>query len=160
VSEQLIDLLKLGLLAFLYLFFLRVIWAVWTELRTPAVEPRLVSVGADTKPAKPKRSKATAKRQPALLQSLQITEPQDAAGAEYALGPEMTIGRAPGCAIVIDDTYVSQVHARVFADSEGYKLEDLGSTNGTYCNGAPVGAAQLLRRGDRIQIGGVVMEAS
>ncbi len=159
MSEQLIDLLKLGLLAFLYLFFIRVIWAVWTELRTPAVEPRLAAVATDARGSKPKRAKAS-KRQPAPVQLLRLTEPAAQAGVEYRLASEMTLGRAPGCAIVIDDTYVSQVHARIFADAEGFKLEDLGSTNGTYCNGVPVGGAQPLRRGDRIQIGGVVMEAS
>ncbi len=155
MSEQLIDLLKLGLLALLYLFFLRVIWAVWTELRAPAVEP----VGADTAAAPaPRRARATRTRQArGELTTLRVIEPA-AAAADHALGEEMTMGRAPGCTIVVDDTYVSQLHARVFRRDDGWFVEDIGSTNGTFLNGSQLGAAQRLGRGDRIQLGNAVLE--
>ena len=89
MSEQLIDLLKLGLLALLYLFFLRVIWAVWTELRAPAVEP----VGAAGAPAvAPKRQRATRTRQArGELTTLRVLEPAEMA-ADHPLAPEMTMG--------------------------------------------------------------------
>jgi pSer/pThr/pTyr-binding forkhead associated (FHA) protein len=38
-------------------------------------------------------------------------------------------------------------------------VEDLGSRNGTLLNGKPVGSAQRLRRGDRVQFGRTVAEA-
>ena len=44
MPEQLLGLLKLCLLALLYLFFARVLWAVWTEVR--AVRPQTESAGA------------------------------------------------------------------------------------------------------------------
>ena len=157
MSEQLIDLLKLGLLALLYLFFLRVIWAVWTELRAPAVEP----VGADVdaaprrreKPAKPKRA---AKAEPTVLR---VLEPAELV-ATHALASEMTMGRAPGCTIVVDDTYVSQLHARVYRGDDGWYVEDIGSTNGTFLNGDQLTTGQRVRRGDRIQLGNAVMEVA
>lgn len=168
MSEQLIDLLKLGLLALLYLFFLRVIWAVWTELRTP--EP------GDRVPRRARRAKAaaapataggsprgtgaaTAPRRRAALRALRVIEPRELAGTEYPLAREMTLGRAPGCTVVVDDTYVSQLHARVFAVQDGYSVEDLGSTNGTLHNGSQVSAPAPLRPGDRLQVGNVVLEA-
>ena len=43
MPEQLLGLLKLCLLALLYLFFARVLWAVWTEVR--AVRPQTESAG-------------------------------------------------------------------------------------------------------------------
>lgn len=155
MSEQLIDLLKLGLLALLYLFFLRVIWAVWTELRAPAVEP----VGAAGAPAvAPKRQRATRTRQArGELTTLRVLEPAEMA-ADHPLAPEMTMGRAPGCTIVVDDTYVSQLHARVFRSDDGWYVEDIGSTNGTFLNGSQLAAAQRLGRGDRIQLGNAVLE--
>lgn len=157
MSEQLIDLLKLGLLALLYLFFLRVIWAVWTELRAPAVE----SVGADAerasrgreKPSKPRRA---AKAEPTVLR---VLEPAELV-ATHALAAEMTMGRAPGCTIVVDDTYVSQLHARVYKAEDGWHVEDIGSTNGTFLNGDQLTSSRPVRRGDRIQLGNAVMEVS
>ena len=139
MSEQLIDLLKLGLLALLYLFFLRVIWAVWTELRAPAVE----AVGADA-PSRSARKPRTPRAKPARgeLTALRILEPAESAGTTHQLQPEMTMGRAPGCTVVVDDTYVSQLHARVFSQEGAWHVEDLGSTNGTSVDGKDVDPGQ------------------
>ncbi len=151
MSEQLLDLLKLGLLALLYLFFLRVIWAVWTEVRAP-VRPR-----ARAAPRRPRREARPRRRG---LTTLSIVEPPELAGGRFPIGAEMTMGRAPGCTIVVDDTYVSQLHARVFTHNGEYHVEDLGSTNGTFHNGEPLSGPERLHPGDRIQIGNVVLEAS
>lgn len=156
MSEQLIDVLKLCLLALLYLFFLRVMWAVWSELRTPAVAsanrttPRRARVGA------PAGGRGGAPARAA--QTLVVVEPRDQTGREYPVTTEMTLGRAPGCTVVVDDTYASQIHARVSAGPDGIQIEDLGSTNGTTCNGEAVTGPRRLRRGDRIGIGAVVLE--
>lgn len=154
MSEQLLDLLKLGLLALLYLFFLRVIWAVWTELRAPALDPQ-VRPEKTTRPKRPKSASATPQ-----LTAMVVLEPAELAGGHYPLGPEMTMGRAPGCTIVVDDTYVSQLHARVFNHEGRYHIEDLGSTNGTFHNGSAVSSPQLLKPGDRIQVGNMALELS
>lgn len=92
------------------------------------------------------------------MRALQVIEPPGLSGLEYPLAPEMTLGRAPGCTVVIDDTYVSQVHARVFAVDDGYRVEDLGSTNGTLHNGAAVAGPRPLVAGDKVQVGNVVLE--
>ena len=55
---------------------------------------------------------------------------------------------------------MSQVHARVFTDQGNVIIEDLGSTNGTYVNGNRITVAQVMHRGDRLQIGGTVLEAN
>ena len=87
-----------------------------------------------------------------------VLEPAELAGLEYPMASEMTLGRAPGCTIVVDDTYVSQVHCRVFADGDQYRVEDLGSTNGTTLNGAEVAGPEAITLGDRLQVGNVVLE--
>lgn len=73
---------------------------------------------------------------------------------------EITLGRDPACTISIDDdTYISQLHLRMY-DYEGQPmLEDLGSTNGTFHNGNKILGAKLLHPGDRIQVGTTVIEA-
>lgn len=156
MSEQLIDVLKLCLLALLYLFFIRVMWAVWSELRTPAVAP--ATRAAPRRARVVERTAAGSAAPPRASQALVVVEPPEQAGREYPVTTEMTLGRAPGCTVVIDDTYVSQIHARVAAGPDGVHLEDLGSTNGTTCNGEAVTGPRRLRPGDRIGVGAVVLE--
>jgi len=66
-----------------------------------------------------------------------------------------TIGRESTCDLVLDDEGLSRVHARVTTDG-GLALEDLGSTNGTYVNGARI-TKVALREGDRVQFGPQVL---
>jgi pSer/pThr/pTyr-binding forkhead associated (FHA) protein len=107
----------------------------------------------DTSP--PGAPAATATR---LAMSLRITAPTAFAGQTFVLADETTLGRAPGCLIQLDDTYVSQVHARVSRSGDELFVEDLGSTNGTYVNRSKVTVPTPLRAGDRLQVGNVVME--
>jgi len=61
------------------------------------------------------------------------------AGKRWPLNrSELTIGRGEDCDIVLPDRQVSRHHFRVVRDDDGYNVEDLGSKNGTYINGAPV----------------------
>lgn len=149
MDQQLLTIFKLCLLALLYLFFLRVLRAVWVEIRGP----KLVT-------ADPRRAKREAKRidRRAAPVQLAIVAPPNFAGRRFDLGDELTIGRAAGCQITIDDTYASQIHARVFRHGGQLYVEDLGSTNGTLLNRRKVQAPQPMRRGDRIQVGNTVME--
>ncbi len=71
---------------------------------------------------------------------------------------EMTIGRAAECQVALDDTYISQLHARVTNSESGLVIEDLGSTNGTYVNRQRVTTPVYGEAGDQIQVGGIVME--
>ena len=64
------------------------------------------------------------------------------------------------CQIPLDDSYVSQLHARVFRRDGDLLVEDLGSTNGTYLNRKKVDGTVPIRRGDRLQIGRTVLEVT
>ena len=167
MSEQLLTVLKLCLLALLYLFFLRVLRAVWTEVNPPrhAVEPVAAAAppkgkrGAAKAAKVPKQRAPRARRgAPATPSRLVIVEPSDRAGAEFSLGEELTLGRAAGCSVVLDEQYVSQVHARAFVRDGSVFVEDLGSTNGTWVNGSRAVGQMPARPGDRVQVGNVVME--
>lgn len=153
MDEQLLTILKLCLLALLYLFFFRVLRAVWTEIRGPkAVAP---SPRQATREAAKETRRADKQ---ALPVQLAIIEPAQLKGHTYPLADELTVGRAAGCQVTIDDTYASQIHARVFARDGQLFVEDLGSTNGTYLNRKKVQGPQVMRRGDRLQVGNTVME--
>ncbi len=71
---------------------------------------------------------------------------------------ELTIGRAASCHVTLDDTYISQLHARVSMEGDNVAIEDLGSTNGTYLNRQRVTSKVFGSVGDRLQLGGIVME--
>jgi hypothetical protein len=64
----------------------------------------------------------------------------------------VTIGRDPACEIVVPDRQVSRYHARLAPRPEGILLEDLGSKNGTHCNGARLDEPVVLQDGDMVQI--------
>jgi FHA domain-containing protein len=74
-------------------------------------------------------------------------------GSRVALGEDdATIGRLPDCAVALSDPQVSRHHAQLRRSPEGYRVVDLGSTNGTTVNGTAV-ADHLLRDGDTIGVG-------
>ncbi len=58
-----------------------------------------------------------------------------------------------------DDSYVSSRHARLYRIDGNVVVEDVGSTNGTFLNKEPITGATKIRIGDRVQIGGVILEA-
>lgn len=65
---------------------------------------------------------------------------------------EATIGRLPDCAVPLSDPQVSRQHAQLQRVPDGYRVVDLGSTNGTTVNGTAV-SDELLRDGDEIGVG-------
>ena len=73
-------------------------------------------------------------------------------GSRVELTRTTVIGRDPSCAVVIPDRQVSRYHATLTPTPEGVRIEDMGSKNGTHCNGARIDAPLLLHDGDLIQI--------
>lgn len=65
----------------------------------------------------------------------------------------LLIGRLPECDVLLSDTMVSRMHARISVQGDGVVVEDLHSTNGVYVNGVKVGHSTVLCEGDRILIG-------
>ena len=70
------------------------------------------------------------------------------AGKRWTLNrSEFVVGRGEDCEVVLPDRQVSRRHFRIVRDDDGYSVEDLGSKNGTYVNGAAVrGSVQTARR--------------
>jgi pSer/pThr/pTyr-binding forkhead associated (FHA) protein len=89
-----------------------------------------------------------------------VLEPKVRKGSAYPIGSELTVGRGAQCNVgVPDDTFASQLHARVQLRNGAMWLEDLGSTNGTHLNGAKLTMPVQLAIGDRVQIGSTIFEA-
>jgi|TARA_R110002110_G_scaffold350986_2_gene560992 pSer/pThr/pTyr-binding forkhead associated (FHA) protein len=173
MTDQILNILKFALLGLLYLFFARVLWAVWSEVRTPKQRPVQAGpapqrrdgapTGQQKRPAQQRPAQQPRKAQKGRsgrVGRLVILEPRARRGTAVAMSGEITLGRDPSCSFTIDDdSFVSQLHFRIY-DYEGQPmLEDLGSTNGTFHNGNKVVGSKLLHSGDRIQVGTTVIEA-
>ena len=161
MPESVLTLLKFCLVAVLYLFFFRVLRAVWAEVRQPDVAP--------APPPPPARAAApapapawhaapaappAAPRHDAAPGWLRVVKPPAMSGTSFQLTEsEVTVGRAPGCAVRLDDPTVSSLHARLTRRGEQVVVEDLSSRNGTLLNGRRLKAPTELTPGDRLGIG-------
>jgi pSer/pThr/pTyr-binding forkhead associated (FHA) protein len=148
--------LQWGVIALIFVFFLRVIRAVWVEvspalIRKTRSERRQERIAARPAPAEPKRKQLF----------LRVIEPEAHQGETFDLDDELTIGRSPGCGVPTpDDIYASTGHARLFRQKDQLWVEDLGSTNGTYVNSERISQAHRLGKGDVLQAGSTVFEVT
>jgi hypothetical protein len=65
----------------------------------------------------------------------------------------LKIGRQASCRVVFNDSNVSREHAQMRRSTDGWKLLDLGSTNGTKINGVKITEEQVLVNGDELGFG-------
>jgi len=74
-------------------------------------------------------------------------------GRRVQIGTEpLVIGRLPECGVVLADSNVSRRHAELRRSGDSVVLTDLGSTNGTRVNGAPI-RERVLVSGDEVSVG-------
>jgi ABC transport system ATP-binding/permease protein len=75
-------------------------------------------------------------------------------GHVFPIHGTVVLGRDPANPVALDqDTTASRRHAQITADGGVYRIQDLGSSNGTYVNGAKV-TEQALTPGDEVSVGG------
>ncbi len=73
----------------------------------------------------------------------------------YSLtGNRVSLGRSAGCDILLNSSAASRRHALLILYEDGWAVDDLGSSNGTFLNGSRVTKPQLLFPGDVIDFGG------
>jgi len=152
VSESLLQVLNYFLLAGIYLFLFVVARIAAREIRPQPV----IVVGTPNDSPRMKRKVEKIQKKGMGLLGL---SPESIAGERFEIDQESTLGRAPGCTIVLThDTFISQVHVRLSRQGKNLFLEDLKSTNGTLLNGKKVENLTRLKKGDRVQIGRSVFE--
>jgi pSer/pThr/pTyr-binding forkhead associated (FHA) protein len=137
--------LKYGLLALLFLFIWRAMRWVVRGLNVDRGAPGIATVGA---PA------ADAPARPSIL----MVSSDGQKPRSVRLDASTTIGRSVECELRLEDTYVSQQHARIFDRGGNWYVEDLGSTNGTFVNEQKLVAPAMLTPGDKIRIGTTIVE--
>ncbi len=128
--------LRAALVLCLYTFLAWAFYTIWTDLRRQGEVLAVHKVPALT-----------------LIR-------QDGNRAYHFSKPEVHIGRDPSCDCTLEDKTVSIQHAHLSYHHNQWWLEDMGSTNGTFLNQAPVSAPMVVTLGDKIRCGQVWLEIS
>ena len=152
VSPFVLSVLKYSLLVLLYFFVFRAIRSVAVDVggrkRGATTQMRTPAPASTAKPSKGGRAPT------------QVVV-HDAGGGKpvtVKLRDTVEIGRGDRCAIRLQDTYVSQVHARLYGKDGAWYVEDQGSTNGTLLNDRRVDAPVEVHAGDVLKVGKTVLE--
>src|SRR5688500_18545481 len=91
------------------------------------------------------------------MQAVLVMFRSDGERRSFSIARDITvIGRREDCDLRIPLSDVSRKHCRIVRDGDSLKLEDLGSSNGSYLNGRRVQKEAVLSPGDTVQIGPVV----
>ena len=148
VGEALL-ILKLLFLVLLYLF-------IWRIVRTASRDVRLPQESFVLTPGQAQAAGLigrTASVETGRL--IVVASPSLDAGLVRVLdSTALTLGRGAQNDLALDsDDFASARHARIEPRRDGVWVEDIGSTNGTYVNGARISKARVLRSGDVIRVG-------
>jgi hypothetical protein len=81
----------------------------------------------------------------------------DRGGSVPLLDRALLAGRAATCDLVVADPRVSARHCEFARDGDGATVTDVGSTNGTAVNGAPITSTVTLQPGDQVRIGSTTL---
>jgi hypothetical protein len=142
-----------------FLFFLRVVRAVWVEVRPAG--PRQTRRDRRREAHEERAMAGHTPRRHRKQLFLEVLEPAGQEGRTFDLDEELTIGRSPGCGVPTSyDVYSSTLHARLYRRGDQLWVEDLQSTNGTFVNSERIAKPVRVVRGDLLQVGGTVFEVT
>ena len=152
MSELALTLVRLAFLGLLWLFVLMTVLVLRKDLRQPA-ETR--PTGRPRQPKAPKPAKVA--RQAKVRGTKLVVTEGPLTGTVIPLNTaQVTIGRAPDSTVVIEDDYASSRHARVYPSEGAWVVEDLGSTNGTFVNGAKI-TETAIEDGGSVSLGSTTL---
>lgn len=136
--------LRLVVIIGLYLFLSAVVLVAWRELRASI---RRQATGAADR-ADARRALVVVDAGPSPLR----------AGDTFPVRPVTSLGRDLANTIVLPDSGASAEHALISMREGHWWLEDLGSTNGTFLNGARIDQPTIIAPGDVIRVGHVQLK--
>jgi pSer/pThr/pTyr-binding forkhead associated (FHA) protein len=148
VDEALLA-LKIAFLVLLYLFIWLVVRSATRDLQATAPQESIVLGAAEAEALRAAHGGSARTARLVVLAS-----PSLAHGATVELSSPTSVGRGTENGIRIEgDDFVSSRHAQFEVRPDGLWVEDAGSTNGTFVNGARVTTARQLQQGDVVRIG-------
>jgi hypothetical protein len=149
-AEEALLALKIAFLVLLYLFIWAVVRSATRDLRTAPQES--IVIGAHEADALRARYQPVVESPTARL--LVMSSPALEVGSTLEVARQIRLGRGGENTVRLDgDDFVSSRHAMLEPRADGLWVEDIGSTNGTFVNGARVTTARMLLVGDIIRIG-------
>jgi hypothetical protein len=144
--DEVLLVLKIAFLVLLYLFIWRIVRTASRDLRVP--QESFILAPSSQAGVQPVRRWGTGRL--VVVKSPDLDEGQDF----EVDSAQLTIGRGGQNDIPIrTDEYASARHARFEPRHDGVWVQDLGSTNGTYLNGARLERPRRLAQGDVVRIG-------
>ncbi|MEX0868574.1 MAG: FHA domain-containing protein [Nitriliruptoraceae bacterium] len=141
---EFLTLVKFFLLLLIYVFLARTVRVVVTDIHGPRRKSRSRRPVATSAPDT-RRSRKNPKEI--------VVHAMHGAPNVVPLNGRLVLGRADHADVIVEDVYISDEHAEILADGGGWSVRDLGSTNGTFLNGARVGRPTPLAAGDQLRIG-------
>jgi pSer/pThr/pTyr-binding forkhead associated (FHA) protein len=145
--DEVLLVLKIAFLVLLYLFIWRIVRTASRDLRLPQ-ESFILAPSSGHAGVQQARGAVTGRL--VVVKSPDLVE-----GRDFEIdSAQLTIGRGGQNDITIrSDEYASARHARFEPRQDGVWVQDLGSTNGTYLNGARLDRPRRLADGDVVRIG-------
>jgi pSer/pThr/pTyr-binding forkhead associated (FHA) protein len=148
VGEALL-ILKLLFLVLLYVFIWRIVRTAARDLRLPQ-ESFVLTPGQAQTAGLIGRSRGIETGRLVVVASPSL----DPGLVRVLDSAPVTLGRGAQNDLTLEsDDFASARHARIEPRRDGVWIEDVGSTNGTYVNGARIGKPRVLRPGDVIRVG-------
>jgi pSer/pThr/pTyr-binding forkhead associated (FHA) protein len=168
LSELALFLLRIGLVAVLWIFVFSIISVIRSDLfgqkvagkaAAPAATQVVSQASIPNPPTGPIRVlQESSEPSSKAATKLVITEGENA-GKEIPLaGRELHIGRAVSSDLVITDEYASTQHAKLVLINDEWLVQDLNSTNGTFLGGVRVGIPAVVKLGVPVKVGKTVFE--
>lgn len=171
MSELALFIVRAGFLIVLWLFILSIVSIIRADLFSERVLARVVERNTPTSVSSPttvltnSADFSSAPESATIVSAINTMPTKLVVIAGPLLGREifldrreLRIGRAPNNDFVLDDDYVSSQHARIQRVEEGWLLQDLNSTNGTFVDGSRIGAPMAIRSDMQIRIGKTTFE--
>jgi hypothetical protein len=147
VPIELLTIVKFALLLLLYVFIARTLRAVTADL----YGPRRRSTSPPPRPAV--ANAAPPRRSRRIPKEIVVHPPTGSPQVLSLTGRGLVLGRAGNSDLAVDDVYVSDEHVEILPDDGGWSVRDLGSTNGTFLNGAKIARPTPLAVGDQLRLG-------
>ena len=160
MGELTLLLLRIAFLAVLWAFVFAIVYALRSDLfgqkprRMPQPAGAAAAPAAAAPVAPPRAAVPSSEPTPSAAATRLVITSGAKEGLEIDLPEEqLTIGRSNESGLVIRDDYTSTHHARLLRWPEGWVIQDLDSTNGTFLDGVRVIVPTAVPLGVTVKIG-------
>lgn len=176
MSELTLIIIRIGFLALLWLFIFIVLYSLRSDLFGPKLTPlqRVAVQSARSResgatPTAPSPDAPTTVTERASASNASAASSGQATRIVITSGPKsgleldlpetgLTIGRSSGSGLQIKDDYTSNQHAKIVRWRDQWVVQDLGSTNGTFVEGARISESTPVKVGSAVRIGTTTFE--